>query len=148
MIKYKLICDFEHKFEGWFPSINDFESQKKKAQLICPLCDSPKVDRDIMSPSVKKKSTKTPSQRGKQTMLDMSQGQMVMGGKARTLLRQLEKHVKEKFENVGKNFAKEARKAIKGERNEEFYGIATKKEANELVKEGIDLFHVPKIRDN
>jgi hypothetical protein len=148
MIKYKLICDFEHKFEGWFPSINDFESQKKKAQLICPLCDSPKVDRDIMSPSVKKKSTKTPRQRGKQTMLDMSQGQMVMGGKARTLLRQLEKHVKEKFENVGKNFAKEARKAIKGERNEEFYGIATKKEANELVKEGIDLFHVPKIRDN
>tara|TARA_B100001245_G_C22618494_1_gene305254 strand:+ start:90 stop:536 length:447 start_codon:yes stop_codon:yes gene_type:complete len=148
MIKYKLICDFEHKFEGWFPSINDFESQKKKAQLICPLCDSPKVDRDIMSPSVKKKSTKTPRQRGKQTMLDMSQGQMVMGGKARTLLRQLEKHVKEKFENVGKNFAKEARKAIKGERNEEFYGITTKKEANELVKEGIDLFHVPKIRDN
>ena len=148
MIKYKLICDFEHKFEGWFPSINDFEYQKKKAQLICPLCDSPKVDRDIMSPSVKKKSTKTPRQRGKQTMLDMSQGQMVMGGKARTLLRQLEKHVKEKFENVGKNFAKEARKAIKGERNEEFYGIATKKEANELVKEGIDLFHVPKIRDN
>ena len=148
MIKYKLICDFEHKFEGWFPSINDFESQKKKAQLICPLCDSPKVDRDIMSPSVKKKSTKTPRQRGKQTMLDMSQGQMVMGGKARTLLRQLEKHVKEKFENVGKNFPKEARKAIKGKRNEEFYGIATKKEANELVKEGIDLFHVPKIRDN
>ena len=148
MIKYKLICDFEHKFEGWFPSINDFESQKKKAQLICPLCDSPKVDRDIMSPSVKKKSTKTPRQRGKETLLDMAGGQMVLGGKARTLLRKLEKHVTDNFENVGKNFPKEARKAIKGKRNEEFYGTATKKEANELVKEGIDLFHVPKIKDN
>ena len=148
MIKYKLTCDCESKFEGWFPSIEDFENQVANGQLLCPMCDSIKVRKDIMSPSIKKKSTKTPRQRGKQTMLDMSQGQMVMGGKARTLLRQLEKHVKEKFENVGKNFAKEARKAIKGERNEEFYGIATKKEANELVKEGIDLFHVPKIRDN
>ena len=150
MIKYKLICDFEHKFEGWFPSINDFESQKKKAQLICPLCDSPKVDRDIMSPSVKNKSIKikNPRQRGKETLLDMAGGQMVLGGKARTLLRKLEKHVTDNFENVGKNFPKEARKAIKGKRNEEFYGTATKKEANELVKEGIDLFHVPKIKDN
>ena len=52
------------------------------------------------------------------------------------------------FENVGKDFPKEARKAVKGERNEEFYGTATKKEANELLNEGIDLFHVPKVRDN
>ncbi len=71
-----------------------------------------------------------------------------MGGRARTLLKQLEKHVTDNFENVGKNFPKEARKAVKGERNEEFYGTATKKEADKLINEGIDLFHVPKIRDN
>ena len=152
MIKYKLICDFEHKFEGWFPSINDFESQKKKAQLICPLCDSPKVDRDIMSPSVKKRSTevklKTARVRGKKAMIDMAGGQMVLGGRARTLIKKIETHVKENFENVGKNFAKEARKASVGERNEEFYGTATKKEANELLDEGVDLFHIPSIKDN
>ena len=101
-----------------------------------------------MSPSVKKKSTKTPRQRGKEAMLDMTKGQIVMGGKARTLLKKLEKHVTDNFENVGRNFPKEARKAIKGERDEEFYGTATKKEANDLINEGIDLFHVPKVRDN
>ena len=155
MIKYQLICDFEHKFEGWFPSIKGFESQQKKKQLICPMCDSPSVDRDIMSPRVKatkKKSTgvklKTARLRGKEAMMGMAGGQMVMGGRARILLKQLEKHVKAKFENVGKDFPKQARKASVGERNEEFYGTATKKEANELLNEGIDLFHVPKVRDN
>ncbi len=152
MIKYQLICDFEHKFEGWFPSIKDFESQQKKKQLICPMCDSPTVNKDIMSPRVKvtkKKSViKTPRQRGKNAMMDMAGRQMVMGGRARTLLKQLEKHVKEKFEDVGKDFPKEARKASVGERNEEFYGTATKKEANELLDDGIDLFHVPEVKDN
>ena len=148
MIKFSLICECNSKFEGWFPSNEDYENQLAKGQLLCPMCDSTKVRKDIMSPSIKKKSTKTPRQRGKQTMMEMAKGQMVMGGRARTLLKQVEKHVTENFENVGKDFPKEARKAVKGERNEEFYGTATKKEANELINEGIDLFHVPKVRDN
>jgi len=148
MIKYKLTCDCESKFEGWFPSIEDFENQVANGQLLCPMCDSIKVRKDIMSPSIKKKSTKTPRQRGKENILNMTGNQMVMGGRARTLLRQLEKHVTDNFENVGKNFPTEARKAVKGKRNEEFYGTATKKETNELVKEGIDLFHVPEVKDN
>ena len=148
MIKYKLICDFEHRFEGWFPSIKGFDSQQKSKQLICPVCDSPTVNKDIMSPQVKTPKKKTARQRGKEAMMNMAGGQMVMGGRARTLLRQLEKHVKDKFENVGKNFPKEARKAVKGKRNEEFYGTATKDEAKKLLDDGIDLFHVPEIKDN
>ena len=152
MIKYKLICDFEHKFEGWFPSIKDFETQQTKNQIVCPMCDSPNVDRDIMAPQLKatkkKSDLESPRQRGKEAMMDMSEGQMVLGGRARSILKQIETHVKENFENVGKNFAKEARKAQVGERNEEFYGTATKKEANELLDEGIDLFHIPKVKDN
>ena len=145
MIKYKLICDCESKFEGWFPSIEHFENQLSQGQLLCPMCDSTKVRRDVMAPSIKKKG---PRLRGKEALLEMAQGQVVMGGKARQLLKKLEKHVTDNFENVGKDFPKEARKAVKGERNEEFYGTATKKEANELLNEGIDLFHVPKVRDN
>ena len=151
-IKYQLTCDEQHKFEGWFPSIKDFETQQTKKQVVCPMCDSPNVDRDIMSPQVKvtkkKGIIKTSRQRGKEAMMDMAGGQMVMGGRARTLIKKIETHVKENFENVGKNFPREARKAIKGKRNEEFYGTATKKEADKLINEGIDLFHVPKVRDN
>ena len=147
-IKFSLICDCKAKFEGWFPSNEDYENQLASGQLLCPMCDSTKVRKDIMAPSVKKTKGKTPRQRGREAMLDMAKGQMVMGGKARTLLKKLAKHVVDNFENVGKNFAREARKAIKGKRNDEFYGTATKKEANDLLNDGIDLFHVPKVRDN
>ena len=91
---------------------------------------------------------KSPRQRGKEAVLDMTGGQMVLGGRARTLIKKIETHVKDNFENVGKRFAREARKAQVGDRNEEFYGTATKKEADELLNEGIDLFHVPEIKDN
>ena len=152
MIKYQLTCDCDAKFEGWFPSIKEFELQQKKKQLLCPMCDSVNVRRDIMSPNVKKKSTevklKTARVRGKEAMMDMAGGQMVLGGRARTLIKKIETHVKENFENVGKNFPKEARKAQVGERNEEFYGTATKKEAKELLDDGVDLFHIPSIKDN
>jgi len=140
MIKYALVCECSSKFEGWFPTNEGYENQLAQGQA------------DIMAPNVKKKKTqikiKSPRQRGKEAMLDMTGGQMVLGGRARTLIKKIETHVKENFENVGKGFAREARKAQVGDRNEEFYGTATKKEADELLNEGIDLFHVPEIKDN
>jgi hypothetical protein len=152
MIKYALICECSSKFEGWFPTNEGYENQLAQGQVVCPMCDSTKVRKDIMAPNVKKKRTqikiKSPRQRGKEAMLDMTGGQMVLGGRARILIKKIETHVKENFENVGKGFAREARKAQVGDRNEEFYGTATKKEADELLNEGIDLFHVPEIKDN
>ena len=73
---------------------------------------------------------------------------MVMGESAESILRKLNKKIKKDFQNVGKNFAKEARKAHKGKRDKKFYGTASKEEANKLLKEGIDLFAVPDYKDN
>ena len=146
MIKFALICDCSAKFEGWFPSNDDYENQLVKGQLLCPMCDSNKVRKDIQMPNVAKKSTAR--SRGKQQVKSMQGDQMVMGGKARHLLKQIQKHVEDNFENVGKDFAKEARKAHNGERDLEFYGKPSKKEVKDLVKEGIDLFAVPEVKDN
>ena len=71
-IKFALICECNSKFEGWFPTNEDYENQLAKGQLLCPMCDSTKVRKDIMSPSIKKKSTKTPRQRGKENILNMT----------------------------------------------------------------------------
>lgn len=146
MIKFALICDCSAKFEGWFPSNEDYENQLANRQLLCPMCDSNKVRKDIQMPNVAKKSTAR--SRGKQQVKSMQGDQMVMGGKARHLLKQIQKHVEDNFENVGKDFAKEARKAHNGERDLEFYGKPSKKEVKDLVKEGIDLFAVPEVKDN
>ena len=43
---------------------------------------------------------------------------------------------------------KEARKAAKGKRDQNFYGTTTKEEANKLLDEGIDLFAVPDYKEN
>ena len=103
-----------------------------------------------MAPNIKKKSNqkKSPRAKGREKMQELTGDQMVMGGRARNLLKQIQNHVEKNYENVGKEFAKEARKAAKGERNEEFYGEPSKKEVTELVNEGIDLFAVPKVKDN
>ena len=105
--------------------------------IQCPMCESTDVDKAIMAPSVK---------RSKQRV--MADDYMVMGQSAEHILRRLNKKIKKDFQNVGKNFAKEARKAHKGKRDQKFYGTTTKEEANKLLKEGIDLFAVPDFKDN
>jgi hypothetical protein len=72
----------------------------------------------------------------------------VMGETAEQILRKLNKKIKKDYQDVGKNFAREARKAHKGKRDQKFYGKPTKDETNKLLDEGIDLFAVPDYKDN
>ena len=137
MIKYQLRCKCNHEFEGWFPSSKEFTRQKNKGMINCPMCDSPEVDKAIMAPNVKRSKAKK-----------MPDDYMVMGESAESILRKLNKKIKKDFQNVGKNFAKEARRAAKGKRDQKFYGTTTKEEANKLLDEGIDLFAVPDYKDN
>ena len=139
MIKYALICECDTEFEGWFPSSESFDKQKKAGQVMCPMCDSTRVAKAVMTPNLTKKSNQKKTSSG---------GQIMMSGKARQILKTIEKTVKREFTDVGKQFAQEARKAAKGERDEKIYGTATKKQIKELEKEGIDIFKVPEIKDN
>ena len=52
MIRYDLICDNAHEFEGWFGSADDFDGQTKRALVNCPTCGSPRVTKRLMAPSV------------------------------------------------------------------------------------------------
>ena len=56
-IKFSLICECSAKFEGWFPSNKEYEKQLATGKVMCPMCDSTNVRKDIMSPSIKRKST-------------------------------------------------------------------------------------------
>ena len=137
MIKYQLRCRCNHEFEGWFPDSKEYKRQKNKGMIQCPMCDSTAVDKAIMAPNVKRSKMKIPAD-----------DYVVMGESAESILRKLNKKIKKDFQDVGKNFAKEARKAAKGKRDKKFYGKTTKEEANKLLDEGIDLFAVPDYKDN
>ena len=137
MIKYQLRCRCNHEFEGWFPNSKEYTRQKNQGMIQCPMCDSTEVDKAIMAPNIKKAKPKK-----------LPDDYMVMGESAESILRKLNKKIKKDFQDVGKNFAKEARKAHKGKRDQKFYGKPTKEETNKLLDEGIDLFAVPDYKDN
>ena len=52
MIKYQLICDLAHEFEGWFHTGTAFDAQNKAGLVTCPVCDSVNVRRALMTPNL------------------------------------------------------------------------------------------------
>ena len=58
MIKYQLLCDGEHEFEGWFQSSTGFDDQNARGLVSCPICDSSKVKRALMAPNLSSPKTR------------------------------------------------------------------------------------------
>ena len=52
MIKYQLICDLRHEFEGWFQTGAAFDAQNEAGLVTCPVCDSVTVRRALMTPNL------------------------------------------------------------------------------------------------
>ena len=52
MIRYSLVCEAGHGFESWFPSSDSYDTQVERGLVTCPVCDSAKVSKALMVPSV------------------------------------------------------------------------------------------------
>ena len=52
MIKYNLTCECSYVFDSWFSSSEEFERLKKRKLITCTECNSSKVKKSIMAPSV------------------------------------------------------------------------------------------------
>jgi hypothetical protein len=146
MIKYALACEQAHEFESWFPSSEAFETQRKRGFVTCPYCNSARVEKQIMAPSVARKD-KAPD-----VPAAVPQPVAVLSDKEqeiRAALRALREHVMKNAENVGKGFVEEARKMHYGEAEERsIYGEADLAEARALLEEGIDVLPLPVVPDD
>jgi len=132
MIRYALICDRDHEFEGWFGASADFDDQQARGLIDCPVCGSKAVRKTIMAPAVagtKRRSQDQPAQT--QAMMMEAMGR-------------IRRHVEDNFDDVGDTFASEAR-AIHEGRSEErgIYGQATATEVRELVEDGVPVAPLP-----
>ncbi len=144
MIKYSLICDKEHVFEGWFGSSEDYDKQRKRGLVDCPSCGSKKISKALMAPGVsgtKKSSdetvamTKLPSPELPAEMIEQ--------------LRKIKKHVEANSENVGDRFPEEARKIHYGEAEARgIYGKASLEEATNLAEEGVNVLPIPDLPED
>ncbi len=134
MICYTLICSKNHKFDSWFANAGAFESLKKNNHLSCAVCGDTEIRKAVMAPNVnsnkKNKINKNPLSTKKSL--------------AETALSELKKKFEKISENVGSDFAKEARAINDGISPERtIHGKATLEEAKSLNEEGIKVFPLP-----
>jgi len=131
VIVYSLACSKGHGFEGWFRDSAAFDAQAADGKLVCPVCNSRKVEKAPMAPAVsgtKAKGASSPDELRKM----------------RQFMTGLRKYVEENAENVGRKFPEEARKIHYGEIEERpIYGEASLEEAKELIEEGVDVAPLP-----
>jgi len=149
MIVYELRCSAGHGFEAWFRNSDTYDQQHAGHQISCPICGIDDVSKAPMAPRIAKsrgepvpmKNTSEQS-RPEQGQFSPEQMRIVM-----TKIAELNQHIAETCDYVGKNFAEEARKIHYGEvEHHEIYGEATQDEAAELQDEGIAVSSVPWIR--
>ena len=139
MIRYTLICDAEHEFDGWFRSADDFDHQKKRGFVSCPVCHSAKVEKALMAPAV--------STTRKQEKIAVAMGDQQR--KALAQLKALADVARKSADYVGDKFAEEARKIHFGESEARgIYGEATVEEARGLVEDGVEFMPLPVFPDD
>lgn len=133
MIRYALVCDHEHEFEGWFGSSGDFDTQRERGHVACPVCASQAVRKAIMAPSVA--GTKA---RGDDPAPAQSHAMMMEA------MGRIRAHVHDNFDDMGDAFASEAR-AIHEGRSEQrgIYGQATAPEVKALLEDGVPVAPLP-----
>lgn len=138
MIVFDLHCDNGHRFEGWFGSSTDYDSQKARGLVSCPNCGSAEVGKAPMAPAVGAKgNSRTEIASVKAEQLSNTP----MPPEVRTALETLAKAQAKALESstwVGEKFAEKARSQHYGDAEESpIHGKATREEAQELAAEGI-----------
>lgn len=157
MIRYALVCERKHDFEIWFSDSGDYDRQRKRGLVTCPVCDSKKVEKAIMAPAIarsgKKRSApiETPQPAPEAPRAAAPENVAMISPQEqefRAKLRELRDHLTQNADNVGKKFPEEARKMHYGEiEHRSIYGEASPQEAKELHDEGIEFHPLPVLPD-
>lgn len=136
MIVFDLKCGGGHVFEAWFGSSADYESQRERALIACPMCDDSAIDKAVMAPNVAAKGNRRgdvasvmgkPDPKALMAALAEAQAKMLEGSKW-----------------VGVAFADKARAMHLGEEaHAPIHGQASAEEAKALIEEGVAVAPLP-----
>ena len=138
MIVYDLICKKNHRFEGWFSCQKNFDKQKTANQIVCPVCGSTQVGKQLSAPYISTKSATKVKQKVANTSLN--------GEAVETLRKKVLEHIVKNSDDVGKDFPEEARKIYYNEKPERsIRGQATAEDVQELKEEGIEVLGIPEV---
>jgi hypothetical protein len=130
MIRFSLRCDQAHRFDSWFGSGADFERLVDTGHIACAICGSTAVAKDLMAPSIA----------GGAPEADLS----APASPAEKAMAELRRRIEATVENVGRDFAAEARRIHEGEAPERaIVGEARPSEARALIEDGIPVAPLP-----
>ena len=128
MIIFDLRCaPAGHVFEAWFGSTEDYDEQRGRGLVLCPLCGSSKVEKAPMAPKVAGKGDDGAAVKAFMSEMAAAQKQLL-----------------EKSEHVGDRFPDEARAIHLGEAEARaIHGRASAEDADSLRDEGIPIAPLP-----
>jgi len=165
MIVYQLKCSGDHEFEAWFKDSATYAAQAADGDICCPYCSDTKVSKAMMAPNISPSRSKAavpaevtaedpapssevpaPPKTDVPVVVDKAAEvrALEVAEKILEAVDTLRKEVEANFDNVGDQFANEARRIHYGETVERgIFGEASEEEATELDEEGIDIYRLP-----
>jgi hypothetical protein len=164
-----LQCGSMHTFEGWFGSEEDYQSQRERGLVACPLCantevrklpSAPRLNLGATEPRAAKSAaqddasvssgaassaTNVPAVPSADAVASsLAQVHPEAAEMVQEAWMKMVKHVIANTEDVGQNFAEEARKMHYGESEERnIRGQASIEETKDLLEEGIEVLPLP-----
>lgn len=134
-----LRCANDHRFEGWFGSDADLQSQQERGLLTCPVCGHNEVERLPSAPRLNLSSSRAESAQ-KGGTAKTAEGEGGAPAALKQLYLKAVRHVLANTEDVGDRFAEEARRMHYDEAPERgIRGTTSREEAQELAEEGIEV---------
>ena len=140
---FNLQCGDGHRFEGWFGSDADYESQRERGLIGCPLCGQAQVQRLPSAPRLNL-GAPAPAEPAPAPASQTQVATEAQGAGMEALWMQAVRHVLATTEDVGTRFAEEARRIHYGESEQRsIRGRTTRDEARALDEEGIQVLSLP-----
>lgn len=156
-----LQCAHQHSFEGWFASEDDFQAQLSRGLIECPMCADKSIQKLPSAPRLNLGGhdiVSAGSRAAASSQVAIPNPARVVEGEANAMagipaaksqaeqaafLKAL-RHVMAHTEDVGSQFADQARRMHYGELEaRSIRGQASARETVELIEEGIDVMPLP-----
>lgn len=143
-----LHCQNDHAFEGWFGSEQDFQSQLQRGLLTCPLCGDAQVRKVLSAPRInlgarESPATTSPRPDAAEPSRVSDPAQVSMPTAASVL--QWARQAAAQAEDVGSQFAEEARRIHRGDAPERaIKGQASADQTLQLLEEGVPVLPLPR----
>ena len=152
---FNLACTFGHGFEGWFGSDLEFDAQRERGLLECPICCDRQIEKRPAAPSLHlARKLPAPAVHHEtaepQCLEDVARNdESVQYERLRSAWLTVVHHLRQHSEDVGSGFAEEARRIQRCEsRQRSIRGNATVDEAVALIEEGIPVLPLPDLIRN